>query len=186
MKVTPYRFTVIKTKKGTPCYRVYMGKVDGATKYRQFEDISVAQTFVEKMNRNRELKRHGFEEQFGEMLDHKNEILFCLEKVKKMETTLTDCVKFFEKFGNCSKRTISIKDAIQLFRDEKLKAGKTKVYVNQSIHSYLSAFANHIGEISWSMRSRRSKLRIMFIRSVRMLARTKLNTLNQISTCLTF
>jgi hypothetical protein len=74
MKTTEYKFNVIHTKRGPPTYRVYMGKTNGEAKFRQFQDVTVAQTFVKKLNRDLELKRLGYDQQFGSMLDRKSEM----------------------------------------------------------------------------------------------------------------
>lgn len=177
----------MKNKNGATSFRIYLGLEGGKRRYKQFIKFKDAENFLKKANRDLELKRLGYEKQFGSLLDNKNEIIFCMERLERMNVSLTEVVQFYEKFGDCSNGDISIQDSIQLFRVEKEKTGKSRIYVDKSIHSYLSPFSKYVGEDTLVSEITVNQIEdYVYKRRKNVAPRTKVNLINQLSVLFNF
>ena len=182
-----HTISTVVNKNGKTSFRIYLGLFDGKRRYKQFIDFKKAESFCVKLNRDLELKKIGYDKQFGRMLDQKNEILFCLEKIEELDVSLTEVVQFYEKFGECSKGDISIEDSIKLFRKEKEKTGKSKIYLDKSIHSYLSPFSIHVRRETLVSEINEKMIEDYVYKTRKNVSpRTKVNLINQLSILFNF
>ncbi len=181
MKGSEYTIATVKNKKGSTSFRIYLGQVDGKRKYRQFSDFKVAQTLLKKLNRELELKRVGYDREFAQMLDRKAEIAYALEESDKMGVSLNDLVKFYQRHGNVTSKPLTIKEAIERFKEVLKREGASKDYI-KPLMSNLGNFQRWITEDTLINEITKSDIeKYVFVYRKDAAARTKKNSINNLS-----
>lgn len=118
-------------------YSVYLGKEGDQLRQRRFfVNRSEAEKFVEERNTT--------PLPIGELWDRRTEILFNLERLRSVKSSLTDVVTFYltTKFSQSDKKLC---DVVTEFLDEKKRIGRSRLY-DQTLRYAFTHFMKFIGD----------------------------------------
>jgi integrase len=117
-------------------YSVYLG-VDphGQKQRRFFRDRPDAEKFLTEF--------HQDPPSVVELLSRKSELMFCLERVRQVGTTLNDVVSFYLSHGN-TKGNIILVEVVDKFIAEKRRVGRSQNY-EKGMRYVFGRFLRHFG-----------------------------------------
>jgi site-specific recombinase XerD len=114
-----------------------LGKdLDGKRTKRFFKNEADAEKFI--VNQQKDPAPVGI------LFDHRNEFLYCFERLKAVNATLNEATEFFLKHG-ASKPNVTIEQAIHEFTVEKERVGRRQVYLDSFPVMY-GTFAKQLRE----------------------------------------
>ncbi|MGA7726660.1 MAG: hypothetical protein WCA95_15390, partial [Opitutaceae bacterium] len=117
-------------------YSVYLGvDGEGRRQRRFFRDRSDCERFLEERNKT--------PLPIGELWDRRTEILYNLERLRTVKTSLTDVVTFYLTNG-VKPTTVKLSQVVEEFLSEKLRTGRSKLYDRTMRYCY-DPFMKHVG-----------------------------------------
>lgn len=127
----------VHKRKGTPIgFIADLGKnSDGKRKKTFFKNRADAEKFI--------LEQQKDPTPVGILLEHKNQFLFCYERLQEVGATLNEATEFFLKHG-ASRPNVTIDQAIAEFTVEKERVGRRQVYIDSFPIMY-GSFAKALG-----------------------------------------
>jgi len=118
-------------------YSVYLGvNHEGRKERRFFKHLPDAEIYQRTHNANPLL--------FGELLERKTELLYCLERLKSMRVTLVEVVDYY-LHHRANKGNPTLAELVAAFLDEKRRLGRSRHY-DLSMRYSLASFMDAVGK----------------------------------------
>ena len=117
-------------------YSVYLG-VDhhGQKQRRFFRGLTDAEKFLTEYRQDSPT--------VTDLLEKKSELMFCLERVQRVGTTLNDVVSFYLSHGQ-TKVNLSVSKVVEKFMEEKRRVGRSSNY-EKGMRYIFGRFIRHFG-----------------------------------------
>lgn len=160
---------------GNVGYRVDMGFIGGRRVFKSFPSLESAERFQKRCLTAEARKKPADLRDLNDVVRH--EVLAALAKLREHNASITQAVDFYLKHARPAKANATIGEVMELFKNVKLKSGRSGKYIETAWTSFFVPFRDHfkdceIGDVtsdaceryfyrskSWSTTTLRSHLR---------------------------